>query len=230
MRTNGSARLNTVLCISLMLCATNSVAFEKGDFVLSLVAMDIAPANANDPIINAVSGTLANTFFSVDAKTTPAAALTYFLSDQLAIETYFGGPPAHEVYISGFELFNIDSVATITVAPLVVLFQYHYEIPKSPLTVHAGTGFVYTHYYDIEVKPNVKMLDSTLDFDVADSFGYTVQVGVLWKIKNRFTARASFGKLYFDADATISSSLVGNLSSTVAVDPKVMMVGIGYHY
>lgn len=211
--------------------ASHSWGHMKEDWIVSPLAVQVAPAKNNDPIISETGNTIDGVSFEVEAKIVPAVALTYMLSNHFAIETYLGVPPSHPVKLSEqAAAFGLSSVAKVTVASVPLLLQYYYAVPQTPITIHTGLGIVYTHFYDLQMDASLRQTYPKLTLSVEDTTGSIFQFGAQWQIGSRVTARFSFAQMLFSADAKIGSSPMGNLTSTIKVDPTLIMLGIGYHY
>lgn len=216
------------LFLPLMIVADNCWSLEKGDKVLSVLVLDISPADNSNPLVSDTRGIWEGTSLQLGDESVVAVGLTYFLSSRFAIEAYIGLPPEPEVTAVG--ILDFDTVATVSIAPVSVLLQYFYPIGQSNVTIHAGIGLAYVHFFNINTADAVKQFDPTLVFDAKSTFSSVFQLGAQWEFADRFHLRLTLGKMFFDGDTTIDSQLLGPYSTTVTVDPKMTMIGFGYRY
>lgn len=216
-----------------MLIASSAVwAAPAHQFMVSGLAIKITPADENDPVISDQIGQVPGMDFSVSSKTLPAIGLSYWVHDNIVLETYFSTPSTHDISMTGFEAYGLSKVVSADMMPLTVFAHYLHQIPDTRFTLTAGAGLVYAIFRNIEVDAQVSQLDPTLQFDVDNTLGAALQVGAYVDITPEIVARFSYSKMLFDADARIKTSIpgLGNLTTSVTVDPDVLMVGLGYKF
>jgi len=189
----------------------------------------ISPADEKEPVITDINNSaVPGVDLSASSETIPGLGLTYFVSEKLALETYLALPPTHDVFVSGLP--GIDKGATAAMLPLAVFGQYHHAIPETRFTLVGGVGLIYAMFRDIDVTTQVSQLDPTIKFIAEDTFGLSLQVGGQYELNDRFHLRATYTKMFLDVDfdITTSVSFLGNLSSTLGLDPDIFMLGMAY--
>ncbi|MBV1883364.1 MAG: outer membrane beta-barrel protein [Pseudomonadales bacterium] len=221
-----------LLLAPLLTISSISLAQEKGDFIVSILSMKMSPADNNAAITSDVLGVLPDAALLVEDESLGAIGLTYFLSDRVAFEAYVAFPPEPKVTSKGLDALGVKEVATVSVAPITAIFQYHLPLANSRFAIHAGFGLAYVHFYDIEVDGTVKAVDPNLTFDADDTFATVFQLGGQWNFTEKLSARFTYGKMFFDGDTIIQSELplLGKLTTNVKVDPAMTIVGFGYRF
>lgn len=206
-------------------------------FMVSGMALKLSPADKQEAVVssNPYLPNPTGIDLSADDNTLPALGFTYWLSDTLALETYLSVPSNHHISIHGLEAYGINGfseVASADLLPVTVFAQYFYPVPDTKLTLMVGGGLVYAIVRNIKVNEQVlTQLDPTLQFDASNSWGGGLQVGAMFDITPDCVVRISYGLMKFSTDANITTSTpFGNLSTSMAVDPSVLMLGVGYKF
>ena len=90
---------------------------------------------------------------------------------------------------------------------------------------YAGIGINYTQFFDEELT----LADGTsLDLDLASSWGIAGQVGIDLLIDDNWALNASAWYMDIDTDASVAE--LGGGVGTVEIDPVVVMAGISYRF
>lgn len=227
--------LSTAFILPALLASHTLLAEPAAKFMVSGLALKLTPANEQEAVVstNPYLPNPTGLDLSVDDNTLPALGLTYWLNDAFALETYLSLPSEHHVSIHGLEAYGIsgfNEVASADLLPITVLAHYMYAVPDTRLTLTAGAGVLYAMVRNIKVNEQVlAQLDPTLKFDVSNSWGGAVQIGAMMDITPKFVARISYSLMQFSTDAQITTATpFGNLSTSMAVDPDVVMLGVGY--
>ena len=199
------------------------------DFFISPMLIHISPADKKEPVISSLNNSaIPGMHLSASTETTPGLGLTYFVSDKFAVETYLAIPPTHDVVITGLP--GIHKAAEGDMLPLSIVGQYHYAIPKTRFTLVGGAGVIYAMFRDIDVTEQVAQLDPSIKFIADNTFGLSLQVGGQYKLNESYHLRATYTKMFLDVDFDITTSVptLGNLSTTLGLDPDVFMLGVAY--
>ena len=215
-------------CLSMIMSGSPWAASAK-DIVISPMLIHITPAEEKEPVITDLNNSaVPGVDLSASSETIPGLGLTYFVSEKLALETYLALPPTHDVSLSGLP--GLDKVATASMLPFAIMGQYHHALPETRLTLVGGVGLIYTMFRDIDVTSQVTQLDPTIKFTAEDTFGLSFQAGVQYKLDDKFHLRATYTKMLLDVDVDITTSVptLGNLSSTLGLDPDIFMIGMAY--
>ena len=187
---------------------------EKGTLMLNTRITSVAP-DQQDPILTA-AGAATGLNAEVGDDVMPTIGLSYFLTDNVAVEV-IAGTTQHEVKAKGGAT-NV-LVHETYVLPPVVSVQYHFN-PKGQISPYVGAGLNYMIFYSGEDH-------NGFDVDIDDGFGYALQAGVDIAIKGKWSANIDVKKIFFETDASINN---GALKTTVKLDPLVASVGVGYKF
>ena len=187
---------------------------EKGLLMLNARVSGVL-TDAEDPILTA-GGVDSGLKAKVGDDVMPTLGLTYFLTDNLAIEAIVG-TTQHEVKAVGP---GTDvKVHETWVLPPVVSLQYHFA-PQAKVSPYVGAGINYMIFYGGEDENGFKV-------DIDDGFGYALQAGVDVALQGPWSANLDVKKVFFETDASING---GALKSKVKLDPWVVSAGFGYKF
>jgi outer membrane protein len=186
----------------------------KGSLILNVRATGVSPAG-DDPIVTA-AGAATGLKAHVGDDIMPTLGLTYFLTDNIAVEA-IAGTTQHEVRAQGP---GVDlAVHETWVLPPVVSLQYHFA-PQAKVSPYVGAGVNYMIFYSGENK-------NGFDVDIDDGFGLALQAGVDVALKDRWQLNVDVKKVFFETDASVNG---GAMKSEVTLDPWVISAGIGYRF
>ena len=219
----------SVFIVSALLLSFNLRAASAGDIYISPLVVHIAPAEKDEPLVSDLNNSVVPGMdLNASAETFPALGLTYMWNEHWGVETYLTMPPAHDLHIKGLP--GIDKAASVDILPLIVFAQYHYLIPESAVTLIGGMGAFYAMFNNLDASDDVKQLDPSIKFIADDTPGFAFQAGISYAINDKFHLRAHYTKMYLQVDLQIKTSIptLGNLASTLTMDPELYMLGIGY--
>ena len=196
--------------------AQSNTVYEKKDWVLGLNASRVF---TSEDLRSASAGgqPIPNSNLSIDNDTTVSFDISYFVSDNVAINL-FGGVPASaklkgEDSISGLLLGETDY------GPLILSLQYLF--PKSNnFSPYVGLGI-----------GRILFLNETdralTSFDIEDTWAPAAQAGIKWKIDSTWSA--SFDVRYVPFKVDISGNLgPAPVEAEVEVNPTILSFGISY--
>ena len=230
--------LNTMVFTVFLVMSSQTWAHEKGDLNVGFFWLQINTELNDEPLVLESNGAeIPNLALSVESKSMPAIGLTYFITDNIAIESYLGVPPRYDVQLSGGEaiplLSGIKGVASTEILAALAFLQYYYTVPNTPITLHVGAGFGYAVFHDIEVNPIFYSLDPDLSFSADDSLAAAFQLGAEVNLNDNLTARLTYGKMTLSVDAQFSTGILGPVSdftTTINVNPDLWIIGMGYKF
>ena len=186
----------------------------KGAVIVNVRATGVLPSG-DDPIVTA-AGAATGLQAHVEDDVMPTLGLTYFLTDNVAVEA-IAGTTQHEVRAQGP---GVDvAVHETWVLPPVVSLQYHFT-PQARVSPYVGAGVNYMLFYSDENR-------NGFDVDLDDGFGLALQAGVDIALQGRWQANLDVKKVFFETDASING---GTLKSEVTLDPWVVSAGLGYRF
>jgi outer membrane protein len=178
---------------------------EKGDIILRGGVHAVNPKSDNSPIVN------------VDEGYSPSIMLTYFLSDNWAIDVLGALPFSHDVNLNGG-----GKVAELKHLPPTISLQYHFLPSGAVFRPYVGAGVNFTLIFDEETQGALAGTDLSLD----NSFGLAAQIGADFAINDKWAINLEARWIDIDTDATLDGAALG----TVAVDPLVYGLSVAYKF
>jgi outer membrane protein len=159
---------------------------------------------------------------SVGSSVMPTLGITYFLTDNIAVEAILGVTD-HTVKAEPLGL----AVYNTWVLPPVVTLQYR-PLPKAPISPYVGAGVNAMVFFSGSNK-------NGLSTKVTDALGWALQAGVDAPIADKWTLNVDVKKVFVTTAATVGTSgsalsELGTLHSSVHLDPWVISAGVGYRF
>lgn len=204
----GSAALLAALAFS------GTAAAGQGDWMVRVGASTVAPDVSSDEI-DVVGGEA-----DVDNDTQPSITITYFLTDNWAVELLGALPFTHMIEADGGALDGTDLVE-IDMLPPTLSAQYHF-LPDNNIRPYVGAGLTYFWVLDENQKQGL------VDVEVDDAFGLAAQVGVDVDLNPRWFVNADLRYISLSTEADISGAVNQNLD--VDLDPWVYTLAVGYKF
>lgn len=189
------------VCVALACVAGNVQAYEAGDMVLRVGAVNVNPQGDG-----ALDGAL-----DVEDNTQLGINFTYMFTDALGVGILGATPFEHDITLNG------DKVATTKHLPPTVTLQYHFNTGMA-FHPYAGLGFNYTVFFEED------MGDSELELD--PSFGLAAELGFDYSLTDQWGVGASL----FYADIDSDAKLDGADLDTVEIDPLVILISGSYKF
>jgi outer membrane protein len=207
-----------------------SQAYEKGDFVLRLGAVNVDPDSDSSPINLPGVPTL---HAEVDDDTQFGVIPMYMVTDNVGIELLTATPFEHNITLNGKGV-NLKAGSTKQLPPTITV-QWYPRGGQSGWQPFLGMGVNYTIFFDEDTD---KELDETLnailgatdvDLDLDNSFGLSAQAGVDIPFAKNWAV--SFEVWYIDisTNATVNTD-VGNVHFKTDIDPFVYHIGIAHRF
>lgn len=189
------------VCVALACVAGNAQAYEAGDMVLRLGAVNVNPQGDG-----ALDGAL-----DVEDNTQLGINLTYMFTDVLGVGILGATPFEHDITLNG------DKVATTKHLPPTVTLQYHLNTGTS-FHPYAGLGFNYTVFFEEDMGAS--------DLELDPSFGLAAELGMDFSLTDQW----GLGLSVFYADIDSDAKLDGDDLDTVEIDPLVVLLSGSYKF
>lgn len=177
-------------------------------FFLRARAVGVFPENSasyNLPIQTEVSGSFI-----------PEIDLTYFLTDNFALETICCATP-HTISLAGG-----PDIGEAWLIPLMVTGQYHFHLGNG-VKPYVGAGPTLT----IVASDSAKGPATSFNLETVNP-GVVLQAGIDVKLKNNWYLNADIKKLFVDISANATAG--GNVFGKASIDPLIVGFGIGYKF
>ncbi|MBL4865451.1 MAG: OmpW family protein [Pseudomonadales bacterium] len=226
--------LNTTVFTGFLVVSSQTWAHQEGDVVVGLFGMIINSELNEEPLkLTSTGFEFDGIALSIDSQSMPAVGVTYFFTDNFAIESYLGLPPRFDVDLSGFAPLD-GTVASTQILAALAFLQYYYVVPNTLITLHVGVGMAYAVLSDIKVDPDLYVLDPTLSFTADNSLAGAIQLGAELNVSENMTARVTYGKMKLAVDTEFATSLLGgtrlDFSTTITIDPDLWLIGLAYEF
>ena len=200
----------------LALVASPALAYEAGTWVLRAGVGVVAPDSDNlvlDP----------DTIVEVDDGTSLTLMGTYMFSPNWAFDVLASWPFNHDIKLGDAKIAETDHL------PPTFSLQYHF-LPDSTFQPYAGAGLNYTTFFSTDVTQTLTDLTGITDIDLDDSFGLSLQLGADWTFGNNWLLNFDLRWIDIESDLTASDGVDSAELGTVAIDPWVYSINIGYSF
>jgi outer membrane protein len=177
------------------------VVAEKGEFGVRVRALYMNVDSATSPNLNV----------NVEDRWIPEVDLSYWLTDNLALELVLTYPQKHDVAQDG------RSIGSIKQIPPTLMFRYQF-MPKATFQPYVGIGLNYTRF------SSVNLANGTITME-KDSVGLALQVGADIKVSKNMYVNLDAKKVKIDADL-----FAGGARANLKVDPWLVGVGLGWRF
>jgi outer membrane protein len=199
---------------------------SAGSWSVSIGANNIAPeVKSGDLSAPSLPGT------RIDVKDASAGfvTFTYMLTDNVALQTFLGGPYKHDVVGAG----AIDGVGKIgevrQVSPTVVA-QYRFLDAKSALRPYVGLGVTYAYFFRERGSGTLTALTNPggppTRLDADNAWGVSPQLGAVYAFNDHWYADLSVIKTYIKNTTHLSTGQ----SIDAKLDPLSIGLTVGYRF
>lgn len=154
---------------------------------------------------------------------------TRHLSDKWNLEFVAGLPPKHKVYGRG-TLAPYGVIAEVKQMAPTVFLNYNFGDASDSFRPFVGVGLNYTKFIDRETTPISRIATGgPTSIKLTDSFGVAAQIGVNYKLTDRWVITASVAVADVQSDLT---STTGSIERKTSIDfrPVVAGIGLGYRF
>ncbi len=206
-------------------------AYNQGDFVLRLGAVNVDPDSDSDNINLPGVPTLQA---EVDDDTQFGIIPMYMVTDKVGIELLAATPFEHDISLKGKGV-NVNAGSTKHLPPTITAQWYPNGGKETWFNPFLGLGVNYTIFFDEDTS---KELDQTLnavigaekvDLNLDNSFGLSFQAGVDLAFAKNWALTLEVWYIDISTDAKVKTD-VGNVNFTTNIDPFVYHVGIAHRF
>ena len=190
---------------------------KHGDFMIRGLVSGVLP-DADATVRARGVGRLQGASADVSDEVIPATTLTYFFTDNLAVEL-FCCFAKHEV--DGAGTLNGTKLGDTWIFPPALTAQYHFN-PDGTFKPYVGAGIQYIHFFDESNK-----LPGANNFSLDDGFGFTLQGGIDIAVGDGWYLNADVKKTWLGMDARWGNT---GITADVDLDPLIVSAGFGYRF
>lgn len=214
--------LKTLLATAVAVSAVPAMAYEAGDIMVKVGAVQVTPKDGNADT-SAATTALAKqpdkSELDIDSDTQLGLTLTYMVTPKIGVEVLAATPFEHTAEIDGGALDGTEILTTKHLPPTVSA-QYYFMDAASPIQPYVGLGVNHTFFFD--EKDDAKLGSKGLK----TSWGLAYSLGVNYDINEDWLINAAVWKM--DIDTEVKGGKVDGLE--VEIDPTVLFVGVGYKF
>lgn len=208
--------------------AAPALAHEAGDFIVRVGAAQVAP-DVSSSSISAGGAAIPGTKATVGNDTQLGAAFAYMITDRVGVELLAATPFKHQVNVKGVAPSIDGKFADVKHLPPTLSLQYYLNDPKSAFQPYVGVGLNFTTFFNEKLTSRQKA-NGFSDLSLDDSWGAALQIGMDYKIDEKWMLNAAVWKMDIDTTATARLGGTTKIKVDVDIDPWVYMVGVGYRF
>lgn len=199
--------VSTLIGAAVLAASSAASAYEAGDIIVRAGIASVQPNETMEAgsTLDTLNGGLGN-------NEQLGITASYMLTDKLGLELLAATPFKHDITSNGAKIGETKHL------PPTLSLQYYPMDNQSAVQPYVGVGVNYTTFFSEE---------STLgNLKLDDSWGLAAQAGVDYAVSDNVVLNAAVWYIDIDSDASLNGADIG----TVALDPWVYMVGVGYKY
>lgn len=192
---------------------------EQGDFMIRGLVTAVAPdTNAS---VFAGGTRIPGASGDVSTEVIPAATLTYFFTDHLAVELLCCFAK-HQIDGKG-TIAGLGEIADTWIFPPALTAQYHFT-GMGAWKPYVGAGLQYIVFFDEGTGQNALGASSV---DIDDALGFTLQAGLDLALGDGWYFNADVKKTFIDTKITWNGT---GVRADVDLDPWIFSTGVGYRF
>jgi outer membrane protein len=198
---------------------------SNGNFMVRALVTVVNPQT--DATVSAGGATIPGADAEVSTEVIPAATLSYFFNQNLALEL-FCCFAKHDIKAEG-SIAALGEIADTWIFPPALTLQYHFN-GMGAWKPYVGAGVQYIDFFDTGTGAN--RLGAT-KVEIDDAFGFTLQAGLDIDIGNGWYLNADVKKTWLDTTVTWrnTAALGGlNVRGDADLDPWIFSAGLGYRF
>ena len=182
----------------------------KERFQLRVRALGVVPDEESSVT---AGGARLNGDLDVSNALTPEVDLTYFLTNNIALEA-IAGTAQHELDFNGANL------GDTWILPPTVTLQYHF-MPQSAFSPYIGAGINYSLFYAEDAGTGFN------DLDIDSGVGPALQAGFDYWLDDHWGVNVDVKKIWLNVDASLNN---GAIKADVDLDPWLIGAGVSYRF
>jgi outer membrane protein len=183
-----------------------------GQFLLRARAVGVLPEDGSS--IKTAGGANTGLSTQVDNNFIPELDLSYFITDNIAVEA-IAGVTQHHVSANPGKV----NLGDVWLLPPTITAQYHF-FTKERISPYIGAGINYTFLFG-------ESGGTAQPMSYSNSFGPAVQAGIDIALTGNWSLNLDVKKIFISTDVKAAG---GALKTTVDLDPWLVGVGIGYRF
>ncbi|MEX3940649.1 OmpW family protein [Paraburkholderia sp. BR10937] len=251
--------MNRFACLALVVGAISGKAMAQsaGSIVTSVGAawLDFGQSSSAPLQSTSAAGTFtsAGTGGQIHNTFTAELSMTWFITDNIALDLASGAPPKLKLYAQGaaapfglhgpsLELGDLQPLATTRSWPPILFVKYYFGTAQSKLRPFAGVGVNYTWFSHTELNPafggalqQVAGPGGHVDTSLSPSWNPAFNAGVSYNFSKNWYAVASVTYLPLKTNATVTSVAANGQAvltnrTRISANPWITFAGVGYRF
>lgn len=213
------------------LSANDALAYEPGDWVVRAGYAAVDPRDDSGDL--KLEGTpLGGTGVGVDSASALGLSISYVIAPGIGIEVLAASPFKHAITSKGLGDLGLRDgtrLGDTRQLPPTISAQYYFAPAGSAWQPYAGVGINYTTFFNESLSATAKQQLGASHLTLKDSWGLAFELGMDWRINERWLLNAAVWHMDIDSDASLQTAL-GKVKTHVNIDPWVYMFGVGYKF
>ncbi len=206
--------LGFAIMLSLLFLALPTHAHEAGKWVYRVGVGTVQPDSKNLTLDS-------TTYVEVDGGTSATFNLTYFFTQNMAFDVLAALPFDHDIVLVSDGVGA--KIAETNHLPPTFSLQWHF-LPDGDIQPYVGVGVNWTTFFNTDTIDD--LADAGVNLDLDDSVGVAAQIGADYVLDNGFMFNFDARYISIETDATLGGAGIG----TVAIDPLVYSISVGYQF
>lgn len=226
---------STAAIAAAILTSSSAIAVEKGDWLVRARIINIAPNVSSGNITGMDGSSLAPTIpdgatIDVDSATTLDIDISYFFTNNFAVELLLDFPASHDVTGDG-SINGIGKIGEVAPLPPALIAQYHF-MPQNNIRPYAGAGIGYVFFLNAETTDTLTNAvgATSTGLDVDDTFYTVIQAGVDFDINQNWYWNLDAKYMFINSTAVVQVNGADTAKVDFDLDPLVLGVGIGTRF
>ncbi len=194
------------------------------------LSINVGAINVNPDSGSSALNEIPTAGVSVDSNTQLGLTFDYALNDNWVIELVAATPFSHD--IKGTGAIKGAGVGSTKHLPPSLFGQYHFGAANAKFRPFIGAGVNYTIFFDEKAGKDLKAVLETEDVKLKldNSFGLAAQIGANYMIDDQWGIHAMASFIDIDTDAKVIANGQTALTTDVAIDPFVFMLGAKFKF
>lgn len=192
---------------------------DHGNFMIRGLVTGVLPDT--DAAVYSAGSRIPGGNAEVSDEVIPATTLTYFFTDNLAVEL-FCCFAKHELDATG-TLSAYGELADTWIFPPALTAQYHFNTDGT-FKPYVGAGLQYIAFFDEGTGQN-RLGAAKVNID--DGLGFTLQAGIDIAIGNGWSLNADVKKTWLDTEIKWNGTPI---TADADIDPLIVSAGFGYRF
>ena len=204
----------------LLLPISESIALDKGDWLVRLRGIGVIPTDESGPI----SPDLLTSGLDLQPAIVPELDITYMATPNIGIELILATSP-HDLDGTG-AIAGLGKTAETMLLPPTLLLQYHFDTGTG-FRPYVGAGVNYTISYAENADRSLEAVLVPTSVSADDALGWAIQAGVDYHINERWLLNLDVKYIDIGVDVELNSR---GTMRTLDVDINPIVVGGGFGY